>query len=116
MCSTPPAICTSSQPAAMLIAASLIAWRLEAQLRLIVTPAVSTGRPADQRGDPGDVEALLALLLDAAPAHVLDQLRVDPRPLHERLDDVGRQVLGRGRRESIPCPPTPARSGCGRRR
>ena len=46
MCSTPPAICTSSQPAAMLIAASLIAWRLDAQLRLIVTPAVSLGRPA----------------------------------------------------------------------
>ena len=46
MCSTPPAIWTSSQPAATLIAASLIAWRLDAQLRLIVTPAVSLGKPA----------------------------------------------------------------------
>ncbi len=46
MCSTPPAICTSSQCAAMLMAASLIAWRLDAQLRLTVTPPVSTGRSA----------------------------------------------------------------------
>ena len=94
MCSTPPAICTSSQPAAMLIAASLIAWRLEAQLRLIVTPAVSFGQSGDQRRDPRDVVPLLPLLLNAAPAHVLDRSRVDAGALHQRLDDVRRQVVG----------------------
>ena len=46
MCSTPPAIWTFSQPAATLIAASFEAWRLEPQLRLIVTPPVSAGSPA----------------------------------------------------------------------
>ena len=76
------------------MAASLIAWRLDAQLRLTVTPARLDGQVGDQRGDPGDVEALLPLLLDAAPADVLDQMRVDPRPLDERPDDVRRQVLG----------------------
>ena len=93
MCSTPPAICTSSQSAAMLMAASLIAWRLDAQLRLIVTPPVSIGRPATSDGDPGDVEALLPLLLDAAPADVLDQLRVDAGPLDQRPHGERREVF-----------------------
>ncbi len=43
-----------------------------AQLRLTVTPPTSMGRPAIRRGHAGDVEALLALLLDAAPLDVLD--------------------------------------------
>ena len=46
MCSTPPAICTSSQPAAMLMAAWLIACKLEPHWRLTVTPPTSIGSPA----------------------------------------------------------------------
>ena len=84
MCSTPPAIWTSSHSAAMLMAASLIACKLDAQLRLIVTPPTSIGRPAMSAAIAGDVEPLLPLLLDASPAHVLDQVRVDPRPLDDR--------------------------------
>jgi len=101
MCSTPPAICTSSQPAAMLMAESLMAWRLEAQLRLMVTPPVSTaGQP--RAADPRVVEALLALLLDAAPADVLDQARIDARPRDDRPHRVRREVFGGGRLRKMP--------------
>ena len=63
----------------------------------------------------GDVEPLFALLLHAAPAHVLDQLRIDARPLHERLDDVGGQVLGTDVAE-IPLSEDAGQPACERRR
>ena len=94
MCSTPPAICTSSQPAAMLMAASLIAWRLDAQLRLIVTPPVSTGRSAAS-------EAIRATSNPCSPCCWTQpqrtssiRLRLDPRPLDDGAHDVRREVFG----------------------
>ena len=51
-------------------------------------------QPGHQQGDPGDVESLFALLLDTAPANVLDERRVaDPlRELIGRLANFRRTV------------------------
>jgi hypothetical protein len=42
----------------------------------------------------GHVVTLLALLLDAAPLHVLDQRAGDADALDQGLHQVGRQVIG----------------------
>ena len=78
----------------MLIAASLIAVRLEAQFRLTVTPPVSMGKPATMRRDARDVESLFALLLHAAPADVFDRMRIDARARESGVHDVRGEVFG----------------------
>ena len=70
----------------MFRAASLIACRLDAQLRLIVTPPVSMGNSAEHKAMRAISKALLALLLHAAPADVVDQVRLDARAGDERFD------------------------------
>ena len=72
MCSTPPAICTSSQLGGD--ALGRLVDRLQAGAADAVDrDAADLDRQAgDQGGHAGDVVALLALLLDAAPVDVLD--------------------------------------------
>jgi hypothetical protein len=50
------------------------------------------GPARGRHGGAGDLERLLADLADAAPGHVVDYGRIDPRPDGERLQDVGGQI------------------------
>ena len=50
-------------------------------------------QPGQEADQARDVQALLALGEGAADDHVLDRLRVDPRALDQRGDDLGRELV-----------------------
>jgi hypothetical protein len=93
MCSSPPTICTSSPPAMIACAAWLIACKLEPHSRLTVVPAASAGQAGHQGHRPGDVQALLALLLRIAQHDVFDFGRIDAGAIDQRADDGDGQVV-----------------------
>ena len=92
--STPPATNTSPSPAPIAWAALFTAWRPDPHSRFTVCPATSTGSPASRSGHPGDVAVVLARAVRAAEDDVLDQGRIDPRPLDDRADREGGEVVG----------------------
>jgi hypothetical protein len=67
-------------------------------------------RPArDQRRHPADVPALLADLRDAAHLHVLDLRRIEPVPLHERVQHLSGELV-RAERGERAVPPADRRA------
>src|SRR5262249_47053530 len=94
MCSTPPAICTSSHPAAMLMAAWWTACSEEPHRRLTVQAAVSTGRPARRGGMRPTFEPCSACGVTqpqwTGPAEVGGEVGAR----QQGVEDVGGEVVG----------------------
>ena len=96
MCSTPEPITTSWTPAAIWAAAKLTACCAEPHWRSTVVAGVSIGQAGLQPGVAPDVEALLAVLLDAAGDDVLDRLGGDPGALDDLAVGASQQLVGVG--------------------
>ena len=104
MFSTPAAITTSYAPAITPCAAKWGACWDEPHCRSTVVPT-GLGEAGGKRGVAADVHGLVADLHDAAHDHVLDERRVDPGALDERVKRVRGQIDGVGVLELAVAPP-----------